>query len=196
MTLKSFFKRAQKVFTPRKTRKAAVKVALPAPVRSPEEEKADKIRAFLAALEDFAYAPDVEGENEDEYQKYVAASKALGLDDVENFDGNQNSALIAAILGYHNLRSDAFDKDTALDNVRDAVAAISENNYAHIDVSDDEGLGDNLCELLTESGNWRANYNWLLEYVDWWQLARDTRNDNDGHYTDWGYFQYGSLEYC
>ena len=196
MTIQDMLKRAQKVFAPRKTRKAAVKVASPAPVRSPEEEKAGKIRAFLAALEDFAYAPDSEGENEDEYQRMVDTAKALGLDDVEFFDGNQNSALIAAILGWHNQRSDwSFDTDATFTDIKDAVAAISENNYANLDVFDDKGLGDNLRELLTESDSWKSNHNWLLEYVDWEQLAADTKEVYGGRYTDWGYFQYCPLEY-
>lgn len=197
MKISTIIKRAQKFFTPRKSR--STKVTLPAPAVTREQwlnslrvANTEATIAFLRAVEDFTAAPDIEGEDYEEYCRMVEAARMLGFPEIadSNFD---NAALIAAIQ-YHQLCSETFsDTNLALSSIAQAVKAISTGNYLFVDyVFDDSELGEYILNEACERGAIGRSYQWLLEFVDVEELGKDFRNNNGGMFTDVGYFQYGT----
>lgn len=198
MKIKAILK---KVFAPRKEAKPSVKVALP----SREEWLASLLKAnsqavvdFLQAVEDFANSPDSEGDPEavEAYERMVDSAKALGFPEVEDFKGEMNMALVAA-MEYHCLRSDTLsDTNLALSRIAQAVKAIDAGEYTFLDdVSDDEELGGEILQRIGMHRDFTQRWDWLLDYVNTEELGKATREDEGGIFTEYGYFQYGALVY-
>lgn len=147
-----------------------------------------KLKTFLYAATNYKY----DGE------QLIDAAAWLGFSEVVDFTENELEALCAA-MEWHELDGDYIDDtSSALEKIGEAIRVICGGRTCYTfypDVADDEDLGDKLCDLLADNYRWSGRFDWLLDYVDWEELARQTRNDEGGCHTTRGYFQYGVLEY-
>ena len=200
MKINAIIKRVQKVFAPRKSH--SVNVTLPAPVEVPNAPKREDLQARIVAalrkeirrklVEFVGAAKDYDGED-GERERLISTAEALGFGEVQDFNTNGLWALCAT-LEYHEVKAqiNCGDTDNALADIAQAVKAIECGDYFFVDVGTDESLGEYILDEFCCRRVIKSSYQWILEYVDVSELGKDFRNDNDGMFTDVGYFQYGA----
>ena len=149
-----------------------------------------KLATFLKAVEDFdCVSCDSDAEH------LIDTAEEFGFSEVADFDNDQLAALCAAVENFDISDTVKYEGvDIALEHINYLVYSVANGDYTFLpEVDNDESLGNELCAMLIESAGWKSRHNWLLDFVDWEEVGKVTRNDEGGSYTTRGYFQLGKL---
>lgn len=201
-TLKRIRKALPAIFPRKKISARKIEVAKVKPPVDPREEiqaletqVRERLIDFLGALENYA-ENDCEDDVEEARERFNEAAISFGFPEVTELDEREAWALAAAAdyEGCYHTEWDTMDTWLSINRLIIAIENIREGNFTFLDnVRDDEEFGEELAELIDAELSIR--WQWLRNYIDWEDVADAIRNDEDGKYTAWGYFQYDKLEF-
>jgi len=107
-------------------------------------------------------------------------------------DGDDQDAFCAA-LEHAGIDADAVDVED-VPRIAELAEKINSGDYTFLDeVYDDEAFGEWIYDKIESNGRYKLGF--LSEYIDFERLAHDTREEEGGMYTSYGYFQIGELYY-